>query len=278
VHDIPLVIFTVFLQAVVGMYCCLGVVRLAATATSEAQYAAIERAMLWVWPLFLIGFLASFAHLGNPENAFNVALGLGHMSPLSLEVAATSAFGGAGMAYSFLAWSGRWPGLKKPLLFLSLLLACVAIVTMSNLYLLDAVPPWNSAWTPLQFTLTASALGATGAMGLLAFVLKGTRSIGEQGLLIFGVVAVCALLVSIPAYQAWLGALDPNPDLLPSYYLSVIWLRLAGTTLGLAFLLFAMIRKPRGRFALHASAFLVLLIAEMAGRSLFLDLRGVIGL
>lgn len=102
-HELPLVFFTVFAQAVVGAFIGLCVVLL--TSQGKASADRLHYAMTVLWVLMALGFVASTTHLGSPERAFNALNRVG-ASDLSNEIFTGSIFFALGSAYWVVATSG----------------------------------------------------------------------------------------------------------------------------------------------------------------------------
>ena len=279
-NDFSLVIFTVLVQAAVGMYGILALLRLAARGAAAVDVLVLDKAMLYVWPIFAVGMIASATHLGQPFNGPNFVRGLFHGSPLSIEVATCIAFAATGVGYGFVAITGRLSSLKFPLLVLSIILAVGVVIAMTRLYFLAAVPAWNNIWTPIQFTLTVLSLGLTGVM-ILPRAVQGERRFPAQDWLpLVAILAIAALLASVPGYQAWFAGLSPGPnfDALPAYVAQLYALRLAAIAAALAVAVWAAVRRAPRAPVWYTLVFALLLAGELMGRIIFFELRSSTGL
>src|SRR6056297_1084064 len=106
----------------------------------------------------LLAIVLSFLHLGRPSNAVNALNNL-KTSWISREIFTVTLFS-ISLLMLFIA---RWLGAVKPLLTVSFVFAAIAglilLVTMVKLYMIPAVPTWNSWLTPAHFTLTVVVSG-----------------------------------------------------------------------------------------------------------------------
>ena len=279
-NDFALVIFTVLVQAAIGIFGILAVLRLAARGAATVDVLTLDKAMLYAWPIFAVGMIASATHLGQPFNGPNFVRGLFHGSPLSIEVATCIAFAATGVGYGYVAITGRLSRLKFPLLVGSLTLAVAVVVAMSRLYFLAAVPVWNNVWTPIQFTLTVVSLGVTGIIILLRGAHGEARLPAADWLPLVAILAIAALLASVPGYQAKLASLSPGPnfDALPAYVAQLYGLRLVAIVAALAITVWTAVRRVPRASVWYIVVFVLLLASELMGRITFFELRSSMGL
>jgi anaerobic dimethyl sulfoxide reductase subunit B (iron-sulfur subunit) len=145
-HELPLVAFTLLLQMAAGM----AVYSLAAT--------TIPRGVLITIGLLLgTGGFLSFLHLGRKRNAWRAVIHL-KKSWLSREILLAGLFSLAWVATTIALVQGKTTNIA----WLMALLGIMLIYCMSRVYLLRAVPAWNSWRTPAAFFLSATALGGLG--------------------------------------------------------------------------------------------------------------------
>ncbi len=145
-HELPLVAFTLLMQAAVGLTVC----SLVFSSVPSLVWLAIG--ILWS-----VGGIISFVHLGRKRNAWRAVIHL-KKSWLSREVLLAGLFGAAwamtaGSHWFWKASPNRWP---------MVILGLGLIYSMARVYLLRPVPPWNSWRTPLSFFLSAIVLGTLG--------------------------------------------------------------------------------------------------------------------
>jgi anaerobic dimethyl sulfoxide reductase subunit B (iron-sulfur subunit) len=145
-HELPLAAFTLLIQMAAGML------------VYSLALPAIPPTLLLASGIFLAaGGGAAFMHLGRKRNAWRAVLHL-KKSWLSREILMTILFS--------LAWAtvtlAQWQAKSTPGPWLLAILGIGLIYSMARVYLLRAVPSWNSWRTPVAFFMSAAALGALG--------------------------------------------------------------------------------------------------------------------
>jgi anaerobic dimethyl sulfoxide reductase subunit B (iron-sulfur subunit) len=172
IRELPLVGFTLFTQAAAGM------------AVYSLAFSPIPLpVLLAIGILLAMGGLISFLHLGRKRNAWRSVVHL-KKSWLSREVLAAGLFGAA--------WAIQagaqvfWKVSPRP--WLMALLGLSLIYSTAQIYLLRAVPAWNSWRTPATFLLTAVILGALGVQFASPLpgwsILAGIGMMVEMGLML----------------------------------------------------------------------------------------------
>ena len=146
-RELPLLAFTLLAQMAVGLALCWLVM---------PQFPSA--AMLSIGILLGVGGAVSFLHLGHKRNAWRAVAHL-RKSWLSREVLLASLFGIAWLVSVLWEWVKATPFTPWPMAILGVGL----IYCMSQVYLLRAVPFWNSWRTPASFFLATIVLGVLGA-------------------------------------------------------------------------------------------------------------------
>jgi anaerobic dimethyl sulfoxide reductase subunit C (anchor subunit) len=290
-----LIAYTILTQMSVGAFVILGVVHtLALRKSNEKEASALsDRALLAIGPVIVLGVLVSLLHLGNPMNAYR-AISNVDSSWLSREILATVLFTGLGAVFAFLQWRkiGTFQ-MRRILAVVAALAGLVLVFCMSQVYLLDFEPAWNTAATPITFFVTTFLLGGL-AMGA-AFVanysyLKSKPNLSDlpiqadllrtslQWIAVAAMILVGIELVVMPLYVAHLSngnalAVE-SASKLTGEYGTIFALRLALGVIGaVLFSLFlymtATLKKDRQMVNFAYGAFAVVLIAEVMGRFLF---------
>ncbi|MBZ5496346.1 MAG: dimethyl sulfoxide reductase anchor subunit [Acidobacteriia bacterium] len=157
----PLVVFTIAIQLAGGLV-------LAATLfdrTAPQSDAVMRPLGMAIFPLAMLGLLASLLHLGRPLAAWKSLLNLGS-SRLSLEVLLTLLFVLGALIYSH-AWWAHKAEHRFALGIVTSLLALAAVASSSVIYLFPTQPAWNSGWVPVSFLGTALLLGGCAASVLV---------------------------------------------------------------------------------------------------------------
>lgn len=145
-HELPLVAFTLLAQMAAGM------------AVASLVISPIPtQVLLAIGFLLGLGGIMSFLHLGRKRNAWRSVRHL-KKSWLSREILLTGLFGIAWVVTAGSQWLGRYNSTP----WLMAVLGIGLVYCMGRIYLLRAVPAWNSWRTPLGFFLSAAVLGALG--------------------------------------------------------------------------------------------------------------------
>ncbi len=271
--QLSLVFFTVLAQSAVGLFVFLGLVQMLARPHEKAM----TRAFLAVFALLGLGAISSITHLGQPLRMFNVAYGLAHLSPLSLEIVALSLFGGAAATYTAMRLFNVFPRLQNLVLLGAMALGILLIVAIAHVYTLETVPTWNSRWTLFQFLMTAGVVGPVAAIALLRWQ---QQEIGEQytriisnALAVAGIMVIVIATTGYVGYLYWLGTLPTltSPFTLLSYGQTLVMARILLMLSGMLTLAVSTIRGGKGPILATVCLVLVLL-AEFAGRAFFYDI------
>lgn len=160
----PLVVFTIAGQTAVGM--SLLVLLPLSFSTGVSWNAGSRGAVLTVLATIfglLVGAAAlSFFHLRHPFRARRVLANL-RTSWLSREIFFELAFMSlVGLAYVLVRTGNAEVAFFRAAAGGAALMGILFLVSMSKLYMLESLPPWNQAYTGISFFLTAGALGAMG--------------------------------------------------------------------------------------------------------------------
>jgi len=157
-----LVAFTVVGQLAVGIYLFIGGPLFLFGATPLETGGTGGRLVLL---LAVTGFTAAatvlaFFHVHHPGRAHKIFSNVG-TSWLSREILFELVFAGLTALLGFFEWRRIGsPGVIRTLFVLGGLAGVLFILSMSRLYMLPAVPAWNSPSTPISFLLTSLVLGA----------------------------------------------------------------------------------------------------------------------
>jgi anaerobic dimethyl sulfoxide reductase subunit C len=300
-----LITFTILAQMSVGAFVVLGIVHFfAARKAGEDQADRLsDMALLAIGPVLVLGILASFGHLGNPVNAPKAISNLGS-SWLSREIFSSVTFAVLGAAFALMQWRKiATPALRNAIAWLAALVGLFLVFSMSQVYMLETQPIWDTFATPVQFFATTFLLGAL-AIGS-AFVanyayLKGKDpdcaeaqcSLVREALKWIALASIVILgveLINLPLQLSLLAA-SPNAvaqasvAMLFSQFGVLFAVRLALVFLGaglLALFVYRYASQP-GSEALMGSlaygAFALVLFSEVVGRFLFYATHLRIGL
>lgn len=275
----PLIIFTVLGQCVAGGYIVMSYALLAHS-EGQQQRQRIVLAMLGLWILMGLGFIASIIHLGSPFRAFNSLNRVGS-SALSNEIASGSLFFVAGGLWWLLTMVNKLPVVASRVwMIITMVLGVVFVWMMSRVYnSIDTVPTWNTNWTTANFFLTALIGGPL--LGFFLLRLAGFR-FRSQHLLPAITCAAVVLSVIVALIQgselasihtSLHQALALTPDYGPILSLRVF---LLVTALSIWFI--PLLKGKEPSTVMISVALIFVLVAEMMGRGLFYGLHMTVGL
>ncbi|AQP45229.1 dimethyl sulfoxide reductase anchor subunit family protein [Tessaracoccus flavus] len=293
-HELPLVIFTIFAQMSVGSFVALGVIQLLGARVPAGTMEKVTRPALYaIGPLLVLGLAASTMHLGSPLRAPNAILHW-QESWLSREILLGIAFLVLGAAFAITEWFKLFHfRLRQALAAATAVVGLLLVYAISQVYSLRTVPAWATSFTAIRFfttTLLLGGLAVAAALVLTAFfrVRKGDVDESAMRLLtnsVRGIAFASLLLMAVkaivwPFYTSWL-ANHPEPAAQESlrvlYEQYGVWsgVQAAAVLLGLAllgFLLYRLSGGHAGRRLLPTIAlvtFAIVFIGEFVGRMLF---------
>ncbi|TCP91152.1 anaerobic dimethyl sulfoxide reductase subunit C (anchor subunit) [Cricetibacter osteomyelitidis] len=257
-HELPLIIFTVLAQSVVGAMLVMNI----AVVNSEIPHKNNKLFVLLV--LLGIGFMASVMHLGSPLRAFNSLNRVGE-SPLSNEIASGALFFTCAGIYWLLSVLDKMPAvLGKIWLILTALLGLVFMYMMNQLYHISTVPTWNSSFTSWNFYLTVITAGF--ALGYALFRQpQWMCHLVVTGMFLIAVVAIYQGFSLTSIHSSVQSAVNLVPD-----YAVINAVRLCLLAIG-AHLLY------RTDSVSPYFAVILIIAAEMLGRTLFYGLHMTVG-
>ncbi|UEA16343.1 dimethyl sulfoxide reductase anchor subunit [Pasteurella canis] len=274
-HELPLVIFTVLAQSVVGAFLLFSMVFFATQDIHYRRY--IHKALFVLLVLLGIGFIASIAHLGSPLRAFNSLNRVGE-SMLSNEIATGVLFFTLVGVYWMLAVLDKLPSaLGGFLLVLASAAGIIFMYMMNQVYHIATVPTWNTSFTTWNFYLTVILGGFTLGYGLL----HTERPDGKIVAWVPSIISITALVAAIIAiYQGFslagiVTSVQKANVLVPDFaILTAVRFSLIGFAI---VLLFYIVHKPTSMIS-KLIAVISVLVAEMIGRLLFYGLHMTAGI
>ncbi|HGN1704935.1 TPA: dimethyl sulfoxide reductase anchor subunit family protein [Providencia rettgeri] len=283
-HEFPLVIFTLFMQASVG---CLVVslvcyFRVLEGANNHTSVQTIKMPILTSFILGCIGLLGSLFHMGNPLHMFYTML---HVSTswMSREVWATAIY----MALLFFSTALILMKQKanSALLVLSAVAGVIYMYAMSALYANTLFNLWGGLFTYASFfgavllvggmfaaLLLVGGLRRNGKEEQLKRVVKIVLGLGVMGILLM-LLGALSLLGNI-AEPIYMGM---TPRELPEGLLSLNIIRIVLIALGILFvgrLLCQKAGQSTNATLVMALATLCIFIGEGVGRVVFFSLGG----
>ncbi|MEF1311402.1 dimethyl sulfoxide reductase anchor subunit [Vibrio mytili] len=278
-HEYSLIFFTVLAQTAVGAYLLVSA-RSLALGFDDKKINSYKVPMFALWAIMGIGFLFSITHLGSPLRAFNSFNQLGS-AWLSNEVffgAAFFAVGGLQWLLSVLKVGGT--AIQKALMVVAMVLGCIFMYAMVNVYMINTVPTWFNIYTPLSFVMTMAVCGLLLSQ-LVIVAANDSRFTVDRNIIMFAVVAVAISLAVTVGKMNLVGDIQSSivkasdlVDGLGSYLSVQVLLLLAGMLIWVL----PMINKTAVN-PINLTVALVLIIAsELIGRGLFYSLHMTSGL
>lgn len=261
--ELPLIVFTLTMQAAIGTYLWAAFIRL-----KDKGAPAFKTNTLVALLLSAAGMLASLIHLGKPYLALTSMTNFFH-SWLSREIF----FSGGFFVLLALVWwlerTEKSANLNKIVGWLASLAGIASVFSMSQLYMKTIIPAWQSTNTMIDFWATTVILGAI--VFYLTAGQKGRERLPRLDLVILAVVLVQAAFV--PNYVADLGAAagagQESAALLAGSYAAAAvlrWLLLLG---GVFLFVISRTGKLAGQTGFLYLAVTVLVVGELVGRYLF---------
>jgi len=289
-----LVFFTLFIQTAVGLLLTFGLVngftgwRNSITNGKEIN----DKILFIVCILFIAALVISFLHLGNVKNAFYALSNLSD-SWMSREILFVAIFGMLVCVFTLISSKNIFsPAVQNIVGAAAVLCGLVLVFVMAKIYMLEIVPAWNNAFTPISFYFSALILGGfTFITGTLFFLHSKGVSISESSTylptakIIIGILAmlVFAELV-IWFFQIILlsngeRASVESFNLIIKENLLLFAARIVFQLLGLALLSYCFLMFNRGNVneKFIYISYLAILIAEIIGRYLFYAMYARVG-
>lgn len=278
-HEYSLIFFTVLAQTAVGGYLLVSA-RALAMGHDEEKINSYKVPMFVLWALMGISFLFSTTHLGSPLRAFNALNQVGS-AWLSNEIffgAAFFAVGGLQWLLSVLNKGGA--AVQKALMVAAMVLGAIFMYAMINVYMIDTVPTWFNAYTPLSFIMTMVVAGLLLSQ-LVIVAAKDSRFSVDRNIIMLAVVAVAASLVVTIGKANLIGEIQTSvtkaSELVDGLgiYLGV---QVALLMAGLLIWALPMINKSNVNPVNLGLALVLVLASELIGRGLFYSLHMTAGL
>ncbi|WP_045518355.1 dimethyl sulfoxide reductase anchor subunit family protein [Neobacillus niacini] len=271
-HEWPLLLFTVSIPAAVGSVLFLWLIYGRIAASNGDKLKAMKLPLLVTVVVSFIGLIASFFHLGSPENAFNVLRGFGR-SWMSNEIVFTGAF----IALVCLT-TGLMFVQKKVhpiLLLITGIVGLVDIYCMASAYAVTRVNGWDHLNTYVVFYGTAFSLGPVLGASMMLQSIKGEemKTIVKWAFLI-GIFGVAIQVIGAAMFAGY----TPEVQLVTGEtaaaklesYSGMVGFRWAIEMLGLGVMGYlSLSSKPKINYLLVYAALLVFVAAEGMSRYVF---------
>ncbi len=277
-HEWPLMVFTVLGQCVAGGFIVMALALLTGV-SDRVQQKRVHWAMIVLWVLMGIGFMASVLHLGSPLRAFNSLNRIGE-SALSNEIASGSVFFAVGGFWWLVTVLGKMPqALGKIWMMLTMILGVFFVWMMCKVYLIDTIPTWYSVYTPLSFFLTMFIGGPL--LGYLLLRVAGVTGWGMRLLPAISLLAVVISTVVVMLQGMDLATIHSSimqaSALVPEYGALMSW-RLLVLALALACWIIPQLKGGQANPAVLTFAFVLVIVGELIGRGVFYGLHMTVGM
>ena len=277
-HEWPLMVFTVLGQCVAGGFIVMALALMTGV-PERTQQQRVHWAMIVLWVLMGIGFIASVLHLGSPLRAFNSLNRIGE-SALSNEIASGSLFFAVGGFWWLVTVLGKMPqALGKIWMVLTMILGVFFVWMMCRVYLIDTVPTWYSAYTPLSFFLTMFIGGPL--LGYLLLRVAGVTGWGMRVLPAISLLAVLASSVVVMLQGMELATIQSSiaqaSALVPQFGALMSW-RLLVLVAALVCWIVPQLKGGQASPAVLAFAFVLVIAGELIGRGVFYGLHMTVGM
>ncbi|MEH7179885.1 dimethyl sulfoxide reductase anchor subunit family protein [Neobacillus vireti] len=262
-HDLPLVIFTILSQLILG-----GFVTLWWIDRKKAGITQKTGLLISISLLILGGFslVVSMLHLGQPFFAYRAILNIG-VSWLSREVAFYGAFVGLLLFYTWF-WYKEDRAKRSMLGWISSIIGAIAIFSSAKIYMIAAIPAWTGVSTLFAFFLTSLLLGPLFVAAFLA--IRGELNVNITGFLILSLVVSAVVMVGY--FSSLLAGLPEAVETARLTFKHVFfWIRIT-MFMAASALLFLSYKNSKWRnVKIYSLAFAVLLVSEFLGRVLFYE-------
>jgi len=277
-HEWPLMVFTVLGQCVAGGFIVMALALMVGV-SERTEQKRVHWAMIVLWVLMGIGFIASVLHLGSPLRAFNSLNRIGD-SALSNEIASGSVFFAVGGFWWLVTVLGKMPQvLGKIWMVLTMILGVVFVWMMCKVYWIDTVPTWHSVYTPLSFFLTMFIGGPL--LGYLLLRVAGVTGWGMRILPAISLLAVVASSVVVMMQGMELATIQSSiaqaSALVPHYGALMSW-RLLALAVALVCWIVPQLKGRQASPALLTLAFVLVIAGELIGRGVFYGLHMTVGM
>jgi anaerobic dimethyl sulfoxide reductase subunit C len=273
----PLITFTLCMQFSAGIVLLYNIFLIRPIAQKKEKIPYRYQMILSIALVAAItGVLFSLLHLGNPSNAIKSLLNIKE-SWLSREILFVMVYTGLLIVTTFLQF--RFPGTvrtHKWILDLTSITGLILVFVMSRVYLIPAMPAWNSIFTPIGFFI-AMMLSASSL--LLLFQLNNGSWACQKALTMIIIVLPVIHIGLLPIHMSWLGEAGESTrqslNLLLNQYLLAFYLRLGLEILTVGFGLWAFFSirsdttRKRNLFAPAVIAFATSVGAILIDRFLF---------
>ncbi|MEH6953752.1 dimethyl sulfoxide reductase anchor subunit family protein [Neobacillus drentensis] len=262
-HDLPLVIFTVLSQLAIGGFVTLWWFDRKNKTITRSTGLIISCSLV---VLGVIAVLVSLFHLGQPFAAYRALLNI-RVSWLSREVTFYGAFVGLSLLYAWF-WLKDMPARRSLIGGIATIIGAIAIFSSAKIYMIPAIPAWNSVTTMFTFFLTSIILGPLFVGFLLA--IRGELSMNISGISIFSLIAAAIVMILyFSSLQSGLPQAVEAARLTTHQF--IFWIRLFTFVIAFAILSLSIKNKAMCNAKIYSFVFVLLLISEFLARFQFYE-------
>lgn len=237
---------------------------------NQDRYAKISHtSSYYAAGLMLVALILSFLHLNNPVNAIYAVSNL-KTSWLSREILFVSLFLFCLIFVNLISYFKN-PGIRfyRMLILITSIIGVVMVYSMSMLYIIPTVPPWNNISTLIAFFATAFILGAVFVMNLSKIQDITT---GNKNLVMLYITIVTIALIVINKFfipqNVPEGNIAFNPQPIGPALMFTRWLTLLFGAISLVFILFKKDRFKKIQL-IYFLPFVLFFISELIARAAF---------
>ena len=263
-ENLSLVIFSIFVQAAIGIIVFVAIGRLL------NKDAVFKKAMFTAAGLSIIGMLTSVLHLGRPLNAIR-ALNQFSTSWLSREIWFTSFFVGLTvLALILLLKKQQKKGFYSILLYIAAIVGLVDVFFMASIYSHTGVPVWQGNSIYFEFYTASISMGA-----ILFLALSGKEAEKMKRIIALTIAAAVVIQIAAAVPNLITLGLSTNGALIKSmsilgdmtFLTAIKW---GFILIGAGFVLWmAKDKESKSESRILISSTILLLVGQGVGRYLF---------
>ncbi|WP_338469663.1 DmsC/YnfH family molybdoenzyme membrane anchor subunit [Niallia sp. XMNu-256] len=262
-HDLPLVIFTILSQLILGGFVTLWWLDRKNDNISRKSGLLITISLLVIGGISL---LVSMLHLGQPLYAPRAILNF-KVSWLSREIVFYGAFVGLILLYTWF-WFKENRAKRTMIGWVASIIGVIAIFSSAKIYMIPSYPAWNGVNTLFTFFLTSLLLGPIFVAAFLT--LKGELDVN------ISVLSICALVftavVAVGYFSALLAGLPEAVETARlTFQHGFFWARIVTFTIAFGLLILSYKNSNMRNVKVFSAAFIVLFVSELLGRYLFYE-------
>lgn len=262
-HDMPLVIFTILSQLVIGGFVTLWWIDRKTKGISKKTGLTISIVLIM---LTGISLLVSMLHLGQPLHAYRAILNVDE-SWLSREILFYGLFFGVSLLYTWFWFKDQASNRDKMGWGVSIV-GALAIFSSAMIYFIPSIPAWNGFTTIMMFYLTSLILGPLFVGAFLQ--IRGELKVNITGLSVGSIVAgLVVLVIYVFSLFGGLPEAAATAKEMTSHF--IFWIRVITFVGALVLLGMAYKNKSMRTATIYSLAFAVLAVSEFLARYQFYE-------